>query len=148
MRLQAPWTDAQLRRRVPAPHAIRSTADGFTAEWQVLHLARNFPGRRSTPARSRASRLAEADFGVSLLAPVDAYRMTERAVKYQLLFLGLTATLFFLLELLARLRVHPVQYLLIGLGLVPVLPAAAVAVRARRVHLGLCRRRPRRSPGW
>ena len=116
VRLQAPWTTPSFDGAfLPRRHDIDGR--GFTAEWRVLHLARNFP-----PAFDRDeipfSRLAEADFGVSLLSPVDAYRTTERAVKYQLLFLGLTATLFFLLELLVRLRVHPVQYLLIGLGLV------------------------------
>ena len=116
VRLQAPWTTPSFDGAfLPRGHEIAS--GGFTADWRVLHLARNFP-----PAFDAGevpfSRLAEADFGVSLLSPVDAYRTTERAVKYQLLFLGLTATLFFLLELMVRLRVHPVQYLLIGLGLV------------------------------
>jgi inner membrane protein len=116
VRLQAPWTTPSFDGAfLPRGHEIGGR--GFTADWRVLHLARNFP-----PAFDAGevpfSRLAEADFGVSLLSPVDAYRTTERAVKYQLLFLGLTATLFFLLELMVRLRVHPVQYLLIGLGLV------------------------------
>ncbi len=116
VRVQAPWQTPSFDGAfLPRGHQI--DAGGFTAEWKVLHLARNFP-----PAFDAGEipfgRLAEADFGVSLLSPVDAYRTTERAVKYQLLFLGLTATLFFLLEMMARLRVHPVQYLLIGLGLV------------------------------
>jgi inner membrane protein len=116
VRVQAPWPDPSFDGAfLPAAHHVDGS--GFTAEWRVPHLARNFP--TAFDAGDVAfSRLAEADFGVSLLSPVDAYRTTERAVKYQLLFLGLTATLFFLLELMVRLRVHPVQYLLIGLGLV------------------------------
>jgi inner membrane protein len=58
-----------------------------------------------------------AVFGVRLLSPVDAYRTTERAVKYQLLFVGLTFVVIFLFELVGGLRVHPVQYLLVGLAL-------------------------------
>src|SRR5678810_1160067 len=37
--------------------------------------------------------------------------------RYQLLFLGLTFLCFTLFELLAGLRVHPVQYLFVGLAL-------------------------------
>ena len=54
---------------------------------------------------------------MSLLSPVDTYRSNERAVKYQLLFLGLTFFAFVLFELLAPLRIHPVQYLLVGFAL-------------------------------
>ncbi len=49
---------------------------------------------------------------------VDHYQMTERAVKYGLLFVILTFTVFLLWELLRNLRLHPVQYLLIGAALV------------------------------
>lgn len=35
-------------------------------------------------------------------------------MKYQLLFVGLTFTALFLLELLAGLRIHPIQYLLVS----------------------------------
>lgn len=38
-------------------------------------------------------------------------------MKYQLLFFGLTFLGFALFELLASLRVHPIQYLLVGLAL-------------------------------
>jgi inner membrane protein len=61
--------------------------------------------------------LDEALLGATLVSPVDAYRTTDRAVKYQLLFVGLTFLAFFLFELVVGLRVHPVQYLLVGLAL-------------------------------
>jgi inner membrane protein len=89
---------------------------GFTASWRVLHLARNFPVAFDH-GEVAPDRFAGSDFGVSFLSPVDAYRSTDRALKYQLLFLALTATLFFLFELLAGQRVHPIQYLLTGLAL-------------------------------
>jgi inner membrane protein len=89
---------------------------GFRATWRVLHLARNFPVAFDHGEVS-AERFAGSDFGVSFLSAVDAYRSTDRALKYQLLFLALTATLFFLFELLAGQRVHPVQYLLTGLAI-------------------------------
>jgi len=92
------------------------SAAGFDATWRVLNLARNFPSRWSD-RQIDARRLAVSAFGVSFLSPVDTYRTNERAVKYQLLFLGLTFVCFTLIELLAALRVHPVQFLLVGLAL-------------------------------
>jgi inner membrane protein len=89
---------------------------GFRAAWRVLHLARNFPVAFDR-GEVEPDRFAASAFGVSFLAAGDAYRSTDRALKYQLLFLALTATLFFMFELLAGQRVHPIQYLLVGLAL-------------------------------
>lgn len=57
-------------------------------------------------------------FSVSLVQPVDHYQLNERAAKYALLFIGLTFISFFMFELLKGLRVHPIQYALVGMGLV------------------------------
>lgn len=48
---------------------------------------------------------------------MDVYRSNERAGKYGLLFIALSFVAFFLFEVLKRLRVHPLQYLLVGLAL-------------------------------
>ena len=56
-------------------------------------------------------------FGVDLVNPVDHYRMAERSVKYAGLFILLTYTCLWLIEVLARVRVHPIQYLLLGVSL-------------------------------
>jgi inner membrane protein len=56
-------------------------------------------------------------FGVSFIDPVDQYLKSERAVKYGFLFILLTFAGFFLLEVLRRFSVHPVQYGLVGLAL-------------------------------
>src|SRR5262249_56112558 len=74
----------------PAPPVERTvTPAGFTATWRVLRLARSFPSswRRGELCRKD---LDGSLLGVSLLSPVDAYRTTDPAVKYQLLFVGLT----------------------------------------------------------
>lgn len=92
------------------------TDDGFDATWRVNRLARSFPSWWRQGAQCRKD-LDGSLLGVSLLSPVEAYRTTDRAVKYQLLFVGLTFLTFFLFELIGRLRVHPVQYLLVGLAL-------------------------------
>jgi inner membrane protein len=48
---------------------------------------------------------------------VDIYQQSERSVKYALMFIGLTFVSFFLFEVMKGLRLHPMQYLLVGLGL-------------------------------
>ena len=56
-------------------------------------------------------------FGVRLFSPVDEYTKTTRAVKYVIMFIGLTFLIFFMVEVFNRRRIHPVQYLLVGLAL-------------------------------
>lgn len=89
---------------------------GFTARWQIPHLGRNFP-QQWIESEVDSKALGAAAFGVSLLSPVDAYHTIHRAVKYQLLFLFLTFVAFYLFELFSSLRIHPVQYLLVGSAL-------------------------------
>jgi inner membrane protein len=57
-------------------------------------------------------------FGVSLIKPVDIYQQAMRSVKYGNLIVLLTFTAFFLVEMVRRLILHPMQYLLVGLALV------------------------------
>jgi inner membrane protein len=45
---------------------------------------------------------------------VNPYSLSDRAIKYGLLFIGLTFVAVAMVELLLRRRVHPVQYLLVG----------------------------------
>lgn len=113
--LSSPWSDPGFDGAW-LPIERHLGAGGFEATWRVLDLARNFPSRwidRQIDQRQ----LSPSALGVSFLSPVDTYRTNERAVKYQLLFLGLTFVCFTLIELLAALRVHPVQFLLVGLAL-------------------------------
>jgi inner membrane protein len=88
-------------------------AGGFKAYWNVLHLNRNYP-QSWTDAQFNTE---GSEFGLSLLVPVDQYQKTERSMKYAILFIGLTFLIFFFLELINGLSVHPFQYLLIGLAL-------------------------------
>src|SRR5439155_13659872 len=53
-------------------------------------------------------------FGLDLITPVDQYRMAERSTKYAGLFILLTFAAIWLIEVLGRLRVHSIQYLLVG----------------------------------
>lgn len=110
------------------PAASSVTRDGFNATWQLSALATTAPkqllrggaacGLGSTPMESVASasdkgRCIET-FGVAFIDPVSAYVLSDRATKYGLLFIALTFVGVGLVEVLRRLRVHAVQYLLVG----------------------------------
>ncbi|SQC39393.1 inner membrane protein CreD [Klebsiella pneumoniae] len=65
-----------------------------------------------------------------VMSLADQYQLTDRATKYAILLIGLTFMAFFVFESLTRRPLHPMQYLLVGLSLVAVLPGAAGALRA------------------
>lgn len=56
-------------------------------------------------------------FGVAFVDPVSPYVLSDRATKYGLLFIVLTFVGVGLVEVLRSLRVHPIQYLLVGAAL-------------------------------
>jgi inner membrane protein len=98
------------------PKSSQVLEDGFTAEWQVLHFGRNYPQKWIFETVDQEA-IQGSELGVELLSPVDAYRMSKRTVKYEFLFTFLTFAAFFLFEIFNRLKVHSIQYLLIGAGL-------------------------------
>jgi inner membrane protein len=61
--------------------------------------------------------ILKSAFGVELIEPVDHYRMADRSVKYAALFILLTFATLWLIEVLADVRIHPIQYLLLGAAL-------------------------------
>lgn len=89
------------------------TAAGFQAKWTIPFLGRNYPQAWKSEASMREA-IQGSRFGVEFANPVDHYRMADRSVKYAGLFILLTFATLWLVELLAGVRVHPIQYLLLG----------------------------------
>jgi len=111
--LTSPWTTPSFTGTyLPDDRAVDEA--GFTAKWNVLHLNRNFPqfwtGRRHD--------IDGTTFGTDLLLPVDSYQKSMRVAKYAILFLALTFMVFFFVEVLNKVFIHPIQYLLVGIALV------------------------------
>lgn len=99
---------------LPNKHNIEDKErDGFTANWKVLHLNRNFPQAWV----GKAHDVYSSAFGVSLFMPVDQYQKTMRSAKYAIMFIALTFLVFFFVEVLNKTRIHPLQYLLVGITL-------------------------------
>lgn len=108
--LQSSWQHPSFGGRfLPAEREVGEA--GFSARWQVSALA-------SRAAADVAAGKAELDtLAVDLVDPVNPYVMSDRAIKYGLMFIALTFVSVGLTELLTGRRVHPVQYLLVGLAL-------------------------------
>jgi inner membrane protein len=106
--LASPWPHPQFEGRSPRS---RVDAKGFTAEWDVSALSSNIQ------SRVQNGDLAGDGVAVRLIDPVDIYTMADRASKYGILFVVLTFVGFALFELIRRLPIHPLQYLLVGLAL-------------------------------
>lgn len=86
---------------------------GFRASWQISSLGRALPSQWTGRSSVRVATESSA-FGVNFYMPVSLYQLTLRASKYAVLFIGLTFVAYFLFEIMASLRLHPLQYLLVG----------------------------------
>lgn len=118
--LRGAWPDPSFDgAHLPAERTV--APEGFSARWVTTHFGRAFPsawaeipGRETLEART----LAATALGVTLATPIDTYRMVERALKYALLVLVLVFAVYFLFEVTSPVRVHPLQYLMVGGALV------------------------------
>jgi inner membrane protein len=91
--------------------------EGFQAHWKITDLGRDIPRiwderTNDNPNEDKLS------LGVNFFSQVDSYDVVKRSVKYELLFIGITFLSFYLFEILCYLKIHPIQYLFIGAGMV------------------------------
>jgi inner membrane protein len=96
------------------------TERGFEADWAVSSLATSARAqldRITADAKPGSQAMPLDTFDVSLINPLDVYALTGRAVKYGMLFVALTLMAAFMFELLRHLKLHPVQYGLVGLAI-------------------------------
>ncbi|MFC1840608.1 cell envelope integrity protein CreD [Thermodesulfobacteriota bacterium] len=86
--------------------------DGFSAAWKVLHLNRNYPQFWE----GLQYQVTESPFGVKLVLMADIYQKSMRLAKYSIMFLIFTFASFFFSEIINKQRIHPIQYILIGVA--------------------------------
>jgi inner membrane protein len=88
--------------------------NGFSADWEITHLNRNFPqswvGSIYHPL--------ESSFGLDLFQPVDHYQKSWRSSRYGILFIALTFLVLIFLEITRKEVIHIFNYFLVSLGLV------------------------------
>ncbi len=113
--LQSVWPDPSFSGAF-LPVARELSKTGFSAKWSVLDFNRDYP--QYWRGNTFAPQLNVSSFGVGLFTPVDFYQKSMRTTKYSVLFVVLTFLAFFISELVTYVRLHPMQYLLIGLAIV------------------------------
>ena len=131
VQMRSSWPHPSFAGRfLPSEREVK--ADGFNARWRLSALATTAQhdianGKKVCDAASTAgsdhalAATAERDcadsFSVAFIDPVNPYTLSDRATKYGVLFIALTFVAVGLFELMKKLRVHPVQYLLVGSAL-------------------------------
>ncbi len=115
-------------RFLPSEREVKKT--GFAAQWRLSSLATTAQadianGKRICLGADEGSDYTAGatpgdcadSFSVAFIDPVNPYSLSDRATKYGVLFIALTFVAVGLFELMKKLRVHPVQYLLVGSAL-------------------------------
>lgn len=88
--------------------------DGIDAKWEIFDYNRNFTQMWIGANQN----LSSSVLGLDLELPMDHYQKTLRAVKYAIMFIVLTFLVFFMIEMLGKKRIHPIQYFLVSLALI------------------------------
>ncbi len=113
VKLTGPWSSPGFEGKLlPSERSIDET--GFAAKWKVLAFNRPFSQRWIDHEQS----LGGSEFGVRLLIPADQYQKSTRTAKYHALIIILAFTALFLVEITAKIKIHPFQYILIGVALI------------------------------
>ena len=113
--LRGPWPDPSfIGNYLPREYTIAD--DAFRAQWEVLELNRAY-GQMLLGGDNVPHLIHASAFGFALYEAAGPYQQITRSLKYGLLFIALTFVTFFVLEVRLAVRLHPVQYLLVGLGM-------------------------------
>ena len=118
LRISGDWKDVGYFGAFPpkggdeAAHGA-ALGDTFEGRWTVPFIARNLA--ESGDATTLAN-LANLNVQVRLIDPANPYQSVTRALKYALMFLGVVFLAYFLMEATSDRRVHPAQYILVGLA--------------------------------
>jgi inner membrane protein len=111
--LTGPWTSPSFEGKLlPTERSVDNA--GFSATWKVLSFNRPFSQKWIDQEQS----LNGSEFGVRLLIPADQYQKSTRTAKYDELIIILAFTALFLVEITGKIKIHPFQYILIGVALI------------------------------
>lgn len=111
--IRSPWTSPGFRGNfLPSERTINDK--GFSAEWLITNLNRNFPQIWSGNAYSTSG----DSFGIGFVLLVDHYQKSLRSAKYGILFIALTFLALLFTELTIKEKFHVFHYLLVSLALV------------------------------
>lgn len=98
------------------PVERKISENSFQAKWSIPYLGRNYPQQWKSDAAFDDA-IPPSCFGIRFIPSLDQYSMAKRSTKYGILFILLTFISLWLFEIVAKVRIHPIQYLLVGAGL-------------------------------
>jgi inner membrane protein len=113
IQIKSDWKNANFIGEFLPYNSDKISNDGFNARWKVLDINRPF----SQHYFNEIPDLKEYVSGVNFLIPVDEYQKSERSAKYGFLVISLTFLIFFLIQTMSKIAIHPFQYLMIGIAL-------------------------------
>ena len=104
--IESNWKDPKfIGGRLPSKREI--TEKGFKATWEVMSFGN--PNRYFE---------ARETFGVELIDVLNIYHLNERTLKYGLLFIILTIGCVFLVQVVKKTKVHPIQLIFVMCSMV------------------------------
>ncbi len=117
VKVSSPWPHPSFVGRF-LPRTRQVSDEGFDATWETTYFSSNMAQDFEKCAfRRKCKNFQTNHFGVLLQSGIDVYVQSDRAIKYALLFIGLTFVAFFVFEILKEFRIHPIQYGLVGFAL-------------------------------
>ncbi|WP_026775293.1 cell envelope integrity protein CreD [Polaribacter sp. Hel_I_88] len=111
--VKSDWKTANFIGEYLPYNSDKITEEGFNAKWKILDINRPY----SQQFFKGIPNLKQFAFGVNFMIPVDEYQKSERSAKYGFLVIGLTFLIFFLIQTMSKIHIHPFQYLMIGVAL-------------------------------
>lgn len=111
--VKSDWKTANFIGEYLPYNSDKISTEGFDAKWKILDINRPYSQQffKGIPNLKRFA------FGVNFMIPVDEYQKSERSAKYGFLVIGLTFLIFFLIQTMSKIHIHPFQYLMIGVAL-------------------------------
>ncbi len=113
--LESSWATPSFQGAI-LPRSKILSKEGFTAEWSIPYLSRNYPQSWLLNDENTYD-LTELTTGVDLGSPPSVYSKVSQAANYGALFIGLTFLAFLIFEITVKSRIHIIQYALVGLSI-------------------------------
>ncbi len=100
------------------PDSREISKQGFIAKWNINHLSFTSPVNAVTKTASHFVYQSDVKkFGVQIIIPANTYQTNTRTAKYSMLIILLSFAGLFLSEVFFKIKLHPFQYLLVGVSL-------------------------------
>lgn len=114
MKLASNWNDPAFEGTwLPQGDALHISEKGFTGTWNSMKIG----SKKSELHLDGITRFAKNYSDIRFIKMVDHYQLNERTIKYGLLVLILTFAVFFLIQIVGKVTIHPLHYFMIGLAL-------------------------------